>query len=102
MIIQIMKDFERFDQEDNVQQSQILEKMVQKLELENPDRQTSIERTMETSKKVQNVIQYLIQNENVLMISQEARVKNERYLTLNVNIDLENLEGFLAGNTNQA
>ena len=71
--------------------------MVQKIELEAAERQTSIERTMETAKKVQNVIQYLINNENILMISQDAKVKNDRYLTLNVNCDLENLAGYLQG-----
>jgi hypothetical protein len=37
--------------------------MVQKIEIEQADRQTSMERTIETSKKVNNVIQYLIDNE---------------------------------------
>ena len=46
---------------------------------------------------MQNVIQYLISNENILMISQDAKVKNDRYLTLNVNCDLDNLDGFLQG-----
>ena len=99
MIIAIMKEFERAN-EDNVKQSDIVEKMVQKIELESTDRQTSMERTLETSKKVQNVIQYLISNENILMISQDAKVKNDRYLTLNVNCDLDNLAGFLQGPSN--
>lgn len=97
MIIQIMKDFER-DNEDNVKQSDIVERMVQKIELENTERQTSIEKTLETSKRVQNVIQYLINNENILMISQDAKVKNDRYLTMNVNVDLSNLGGQLGNN----
>ena len=92
-----MKDFER-DNEDNVKQSDIVERMVQKIELENTERQTSIEKTLETSKRVQNVIQYLINNENILMISQDAKVKNDRYLTMNVNVDLSNLGGQLGNN----
>lgn len=96
MIIQIMKDFERVGDE-NVRQGDIVEKMVQKIELESAERQTSIERSLETSKKVQNVISHLINNENILMISQEAKVKNDRYLTLNVNLDIQNLAGQLQG-----
>lgn len=91
-----MKEFER-QNEDNVKQSDIVERMIQKIELEGNERSTSIERTMETAKKVQNVIQYLINNENILLISQDAKVKNDRYLTLNINCDLENLAGYLQG-----
>jgi len=46
---------------------------------------------------VQNVIGHLISNENILMISQDAKAKNDRYLTLNVNLDIENLAGQLQG-----
>jgi hypothetical protein len=94
MIIAIMKEHERVG-EDNVRQGDIIEKMVQQIELDNTERQTSMERTMETSKKVQNVISYLINNENILMISQDAKAKADRYLTLNVNIDLDNIATFL-------
>lgn len=100
MIIQIMKDFER-ENEDNVKQSDIVERMVKKIELENSERQTSVEKSLETSKRVQNVIQYLISNENILMISQDAKVKNDRYVTMNVNVDLANLEGQLSGGAQQ-
>lgn len=96
MIITIMKEFERAG-EDNVRQADIVDKMIQKIELDGTDRQTSLERTLETTKKVQNVIHYLINNENILMISQDAKAKNDRYVTLNVNCDLENLNGFLDG-----
>ena len=56
-----------------------------------------MERTLETSKKVQNTITYLINNENILMISQDAKAKADRYLTLNMNCDLENIGGQLQG-----
>jgi DNA replication licensing factor MCM6 len=71
MIISIMKDFERSGEE-NVRQADIVEKMVQRIELDgadNANRQTNLERAHETSKKVQNVISHLINNENILMIS---------------------------------
>jgi hypothetical protein len=71
MIISIMKEFERSGEE-NVRQQDIVEKMVQRIELEGVDsvnRQTNVERAGETAKKVQNVIAHLISNENILMIS---------------------------------
>lgn len=96
MIISIMKEQEHKGEE-NVRQGDIVDLMVQKIELDSSDRQTSIERTVETSKKVQNVIHYLITNENILMISQDARAKADRFLTLNMNVDLNNANTFLSG-----
>mmetsp|Transcript_65 Transcript_65/g.132 ORF Transcript_65/g.132 Transcript_65/m.132 type:complete len:228 (+) Transcript_65:1903-2586(+) len=90
LIFQVMKDFEVEGQE-NVQQAEIINKMVQKLELESSEAATSIERSIETSKKVQHVISYLIAKENALMVSQDSKVKNERYLCMNINVDLQNM-----------
>lgn len=90
-----MKDFERSGEE-NVRQGDIVEKMVQRIELDGADsvnRQTNVERAAETARTVHNVISHLINNENVLMISQDAKVKSDRYLTLNVNLDIQNLAG---------
>jgi hypothetical protein len=97
MIISIMKEFER-QGEENVRQQDIVEKMVQRIELDGADsvnRQTNVERAAETAKKVQNVISHLITNEGILVISQDAKVKNDRYLTLNMNLDIETLAGQL-------
>jgi hypothetical protein len=74
-----------------VQQSDIINRMVQKLEIESNEANTSIERSVQTSQKVQNVISYLISKENVLMITQDSKIKNERYLCLNINVDLGNM-----------
>jgi len=63
-----MKEFEA-QQLDNVQQSALIDKMVQKLVLDEPQLAASEEYAIEASKKVQNVISYLITRENVLMIS---------------------------------
>lgn len=95
-IIHIMKDYERAGEE-NVRQGDILEKMIQWIELENPDRQTSLEKVAETSKKINAIIQNLITSENILMITQDARAKVDRYLTLNVNVDMENLASQIQG-----
>ena len=81
-----------------------MEKMVQRIELEGADsvnRQTNVERAAETARKVQNVISHLISNENILMISQDAKVKNNRYLTLNMNLDIETLAGQLQSGTKE-
>lgn len=81
-----------------------MEKMVQRIELEGADsvnRQTNVERAAETARKVQNVISHLISNENILMISQDAKVKNDRYLTLNMNLDIETLAGQLQSGTKE-
>ena len=51
-----------------------------------------MQRALETSKKVANCIHHLITKENVLMITQEAKVKNERILCLNINVDLANMD----------
>ena len=75
-----------------------MEKMVQRIELDGADsvnRKTNVERAAETAKKVQNVISHLITNEGILVISQDAKVKNDRYLTLNMNLDIETLAGQL-------
>ena len=45
MIVAIMKEFEN-NGEQNVQQAQIINKMVQKLEIENSEAATSIERSV--------------------------------------------------------
>lgn len=45
------------------------------------------EQAIKLSKVITNVVSYLINKENVLMISQDAKIKNERYLCLNVNVD---------------
>jgi hypothetical protein len=69
--------------------------MVQKIEVEGLGRYTNVERGFETSKKVANVIQYLITNENMIMVTQDAKFKNDRFLSLHNNADLNmmNLQG---------
>ena len=90
MIVAVMKEFEG-SRQDNVQQADLINRMVQKLQIENSDAATSIERSVQTSQKVQNVISYLISKENILMVSQDSKIKNERYLCLNINVDLQNM-----------
>lgn len=90
MIVTTMKEFEAQGQE-NVQQADIINRMVQKIEVESMEATTSVEKSIETSKKVSNVISYLIAKENVLMVSQDSKIKNERYLCLNINVDLQNM-----------
>jgi hypothetical protein len=65
--------------------------MVHKLVLEEGELAASEQYAIEASRKVQNVISYLISKENVLMVSQDSKVRNERYLCLNINVDLQNM-----------
>lgn len=98
MIISIMKDYER-QGEDNVRQGDIVDRMIQKIELESNERQTSIEQAQETTKMVSNVISHLINNENILMITQEGKSKADRYLTLN-DLDMDQIAMTLQGGNN--
>ncbi len=98
MIISIMKDYER-QGEDNVRQGDIVDRMIQKIELESNERQTSIEQAQETTKMVSNVISHLINNENILMITQEGKTKADRYLTLN-DLDMDQIAMTLQGGNN--
>lgn len=75
----------------SVSQADIVNKLVQKLEIEDGNG-TSVEKAHETSKKIQNVIQHLITKENMLLVTQDSKIKNERYLCANINIDMENLD----------
>ena len=45
----------------------------------------------ETAKKISNCINHMITKENVVMITQESKVKNERLLCLNINVDMSGL-----------
>ena len=49
------------------------------------------EKTLDTTNKIAHVIQHLITKENLLMVAQDSRIKNERILCLNINIDLQNM-----------
>ena len=49
---------------------------------------TSVEKAAETAKRVANCINYLIKKENILLITQDSKVKNERLLCLNINHDI--------------
>jgi hypothetical protein len=60
--------------------------MIQKIMLEEKNVAASVEESIEQSKKIENVINHLIKNENVLMILQDAKIKNERYLCLSFNL----------------
>ena len=55
----------------------------------------SVEKAAESAKKVANCINHLITKENILMITQDSKVKNERLLCLNINLDINamNLAG---------
>ena len=39
----------------------------------------------------------MITNENMILVSQEAKVKDDRYLTLNMNVDYNSIDNFVQG-----
>ena len=88
-----MKEFEAQGSE-NVQQSGVVNRVIQKMLLEEDTGvEATEEQAVQLSKIITNVVSYLINKENVLMISQDAKIKNERFLCLNVNVERENLPG---------
>ena len=93
MIIAYLKEMERSGQ-DNVQQHSIVEEVIKR---EVTQSNVTMEKTIELKKQIQNVIQHLITKESILMVTQDAKTKDERYLALNINVDLANLPQ-LAGN----
>lgn len=71
---------------ESVSQSEIVNKLVTNIEVEEATTGTSLARAEQTTKKVQNVINHLITKENVLIVTQDSKNnKNERLLCLNVN-----------------
>jgi hypothetical protein len=97
MILTLMREYEGLGEE-NVRQGDIVDKMVLTLEVDPAEqRQASVERSIETSRKINNVINYMITNENLLLISQDAKAKADRYLTLNLSSNIDNYNSFLEG-----
>ena len=88
LIVGAIKELEVETKQDSIQQKIIVDRVVQKLELEQQDRETDISRTVETSKKIASVISHLITKESVLMVTQDAKVKHDRYICLSVSLDL--------------
>jgi len=73
--------------------------MVKKIELEQKDKSTSVEQSIKTAQTIQNIVQYMISRENLLIITQDAKTKNERFLCLTVNIDHNNIASRIQGST---
>ena len=67
LIVSTIKTFER-DGHDSIAQHEVVNSLVQRIEIDDGN-QTSIEQSVETSKKIQNVIDHLIKKEKVLMIT---------------------------------
>jgi len=98
MIVALMKKMES-EGKDNVQQKDVVDQVVRQIELKNEGRGTSLDASLEQSKKVQKVIQHLIQKENLLVVTNEAKVRNDRYLSLDINVNIERMGEQLQGST---
>ena len=92
MIVDAVKEKERNEQ--SVTQSDIINEVVKRLEVDE-GHGSSLERALQTSKKVANCIQHLITKEKCLLVTQDAKVKNERMLCMNINVEMTNMD--LAG-----
>ena len=89
MIVATLKNFELQGQE-AVQQSEIVNKVIQQL-VRDETGASSVQRAAETAKQIANCIHHLITKENLIMITQDSKVKNERLLCLNINLDMADL-----------
>lgn len=87
-IIDFIRQYEEKEGIDTVQQADIVNRLVELLEVDEGAQGTSLERAEQTSRKVQQVIQHLITKENVLIITQDSKTKNERLLCLNINSEM--------------
>lgn len=92
MIVGVLKNFERENQE-TVSQSDIINAVIQALVHDDGGAGTTVEKAAEDSRKIANVINHLINKENMIMVTQDAKIKNERMLCLNINIDIGNVGG---------
>lgn len=69
-----------------------MNRVIQKMMLEeDAGVEATQEQAIKLSKIITNVVSYLINKENVLMISQDAKIKNERFLCLNVNVERDDM-----------
>ena len=64
--------------------------MIQKI-VRDDNEGASVEKAAENAKKIANCINHLIVKENILMITQDSKVKNERLLCLNINLDIADM-----------
>ena len=89
LIVTILKEFESEGFESCVQ-SEIVNKVIQKIVVQD-SQGTSMAKSLETTKKITNCIDHLIKKENVVMVTQESKDKNQRLLCLNINVEMGNL-----------
>lgn len=89
LIVGTIKEFEREGTE-SAAQAEIVNRVIQKIIVDEGSA-TSMEKAAETAKKIANCINHLITKENILMITQDSKVKNERLLCLNINLDISSM-----------
>jgi len=74
---------------ESMQQSEIVNAVLQKI-VRDEGAGTTVERAAEMAKKIANCINHMVNKEDVLMITQDSKVKNERLLCLNINVEMDN------------
>ena len=82
----LMKVMRHFQDQGNqsVQQAELVDNVLREIEL-NSNEDTSLEKGIETAKKINSVIQNLIFKESMFLITADAKLKKDRYLSLSIN-----------------
>ena len=79
-----------------MQQAEVVDKVLREIEV-NTQEQTTLEKGIETSKKINSVIQNLITSENMILVTADAKMKKERFLSMNINTSMVNFADQLQG-----
>lgn len=53
--------------------------------------EASAEASAELAKDIKSAVSYMIQKEKLLLVTQDSRVKNERWLCINITADLSKM-----------
>jgi len=69
LIVHTFRQFEKESGMESVSQSDIVNKLVMQIEVQENLHGTSMERAVELTQKIKNVIQHLITKENVLIVT---------------------------------
>lgn len=77
----------------------MVDKVTKDIEIDMKD-ETDMEQVQATSRKVMTVIQQLIVKDNMIMIAMDSKVRNERFISLDVNVDLSMIPQLSGGTGN--
>ena len=76
---------------------EIMDNIVRMIEMDESKVVTSVDKSTETSKKVKLIIDKLIDEETILLVTQDAQTKDGRYLSLEGGVSVSNAAAGLKG-----